>query len=107
MKFELKKTGRALALTSALVAAVSLSAIPGTAQAQWYGGGHGWHGGWHGGGWHRGGWGGVGLGLAAGALAGAAIASSAYPYYGYGYGYGYPYYSYPSYGPSPYYYDGY
>src|ERR1700675_3709384 len=37
-----KKTGRALALTSALVAAVSLSVAPSTAEAAWHGGG-GWH----------------------------------------------------------------
>jgi hypothetical protein len=83
---QLKKTGRALALTTALVAAASLSAVPSAAYAR------GWHGSGH---WHGGGrWAGpaVGLGILGGALAGAAIASS--PYY---YGYGYPYYSYPPY----------
>jgi hypothetical protein len=97
-----KKTGRALAVTTAIVAAVSFSAAPGTAYAQrghgggggWHGGGGGWHGG--GGGWrgHRGGgWGGagIGLGVLGGALAGAAIANSYYGY-PYSYGYGYPYY---------------
>jgi hypothetical protein len=97
MKLEfLRKTGRALALSSALVAAVSLTVAPTAAEAAWHG-----RGGWHGGGWHGGGW---GWGVAAGALAGAAIASSAYPYgYPY-YAYGYPYYGYP---PAPGYYYGY
>jgi hypothetical protein len=97
MKFEFaKKTGRALALTSAIVAAVSLSVVPSSAYAR------GWHGG---GGWHGGRWGGagIGFGLAAGALTGVAIASSAYPYYPYSYGYGYPYYG----GYAPYGYYGY
>src|SRR3954452_6244275 len=80
-----KKTGRALAVTAAIVAAVSFSAAPSTAYAQrghgggggWHGGGGGWHGGgggWHGGGggWHGGGgwrghggggWGGAGIGF--------------------------------------------
>ena len=101
MTFEFaKKTGRALALTSALVAAVSLSTVPTGAYA------HGWHDGgrWQGG--HH--WGGgrgaaIGLGILGGALAGAAIASSPY-YYPYSYGYGYPYYGYA---PAPYYYYGY
>ena len=51
-----KKTGRALAVTAAIVAAVSFSVAPGTAYAQrgHGGGGHGGGGGgWHGGG---GGW---------------------------------------------------
>ncbi len=102
MTFEFaRKTGRALALTSALVAAASLSVVPSSAYAR------GWHGGsWHGGGWHRGP--GIGLGILGGALVGAAIASSTYPYYYgypyYSYGYGYPYYSY---GPAPYYGSGY
>jgi hypothetical protein len=89
------KTGRGLALSAAIIGAVSLAAAPAAQAREWHGGGH-----WHGGGWHHhgGGWGGaaVGLGLLGGALAGAAIASSPY-YYGYsypyyGYGYGYPYY---------------
>ena len=94
-----KKTGRGLALSAALVGAVSLAAAPAAQARDWHGGGH-----WHGGGWHHGGgWGGaaVGLGLLGGALAGAAIASS--PYY---YGYSYPYYGY-GYGYSPYGYYGY
>jgi hypothetical protein len=97
-----KKTGRALAMTAAIVAAVSLSIGPSPAYAQhrgggggWHGGGGGWHGGgggWRGGGWgHRGGgwgWGAAGIGL--GILGGAAIANSYYGY-PYSYGYGYPY----------------
>src|SRR5258708_18547516 len=83
MTFEFaKKTGRALALTSALVPAVSLSVAPGSAYARdWHGGG-GWHGGHH--------WGGsgIGLGILGGAVVGAAIAST--PYY-YPYSYSYPY----------------
>jgi hypothetical protein len=94
MTFQLKKTGRALALTSALVAAVSLSVIPATAEAAWRGGGGHFRGGGH----FHGGGAALGFGLAAGALAGAAIASS--PYY---YGYGYPYYA----SPYPYGYYGY
>ena len=107
-----KKTGRALAVTAAIVAAVSLSIGPSPAYAQhrggggWHGGGGGWHGGggWRGGWGHRGGgWGGagIGFGILGGALAGAAIANS---YYGYGYpydyygGYGYPYDYYGGYG---------
>lgn len=93
-----KKTGRGVALSAALVGALSLAAVPAAQARNWHGGGH-----WHGGGWHRGGgWGGaaVGLGLLGGALAGAAIASSpyyysySYPYYGYGYSYPYGYYGY-------------
>src|ERR1700676_3240567 len=59
-----KKTGRVLAVTVAVLAAVSLTSGPGTAYAQrgggWHdgGGGGGWHGG---GGWGRG-WGGGGGG---------------------------------------------
>jgi hypothetical protein len=101
-----KKTGRAVGLTAAIVAAVSFSVAPGTAYAQrgqgggghgggghggggWHGGGGGWHGGGHrGGGW---GWGAAGIGL--GILGGAAIANSYYGYpYSYGYGYPYDYY---------------
>ena len=74
------KTGRALVLTTAVVAAVSLSTAPGVAYADW-GGGHGgggWHGrggGWHGGGgWGRGYGGGWGRGYGGG-------------YYPYSYGY--------------------
>lgn len=97
-----KKTGRGLALSAALIGAVSLAAAPAAQAREWHGGGH-----WHGGGWHHGGgWGGaaVGFGLLGGALAGAAIASSpyyygySYPYYGYGYGSSYPYYGYSPYG---------
>jgi hypothetical protein len=60
-----KKTGRVLAVTVAVLAAVSLTSGPGTAYAQrgggWHGGGGG--GGWHGGGgWGGGGWGGGGWG---------------------------------------------
>src|SRR5437773_1535163 len=103
-----KKIGRALAVTAAIVAAVSFTAAPSTAYAQrghggggggWHGGGGGWHGGgggwrgggggWRGGGggWRGGGWGGagIGFGILGGALAGAAIAIS---YYGYPYSYG-------------------
>lgn len=107
-----KKTGRALALTSALVAAVSLSAVPSSAYARgWNGGngGNGWHGGggWRGG--HHGGGAAIGLGILGGVLVGSAIAANSY--YPYSYGYGYPYYgySYPyySYGPTPYYGAGY
>ena len=90
MTFEfLKKTGRAIALASALVAVVSLGA-PTAAEAFHGGGGGGFHGGggggWHGGGggWHGGGFGG-GFGAS--------------PFY-YDYGYsncGYPYYGYYGY----------
>jgi hypothetical protein len=65
MTFEfLKKTGRAVALTSALVAAVSLTVVPSTAQAAWRGGGGGWQGGrgWGDHGRGGGGWGGQGGG---------------------------------------------
>jgi hypothetical protein len=100
-----KKTGRAVGLTAAIVAAVSFSVAPGTAYAQrghgggggWHGGGGGWHGGgggWRGGGgWggHRGGWGWGGAAIGLGILGGAAIANSYYGY-PYSYGYGYPYY---------------
>ena len=88
-----KKTGRGLAMTAAILAAVSLTAAPGTAFAR------DWHGGGHWGGHHHGGGGaGIALGLLGGALAGAAIASAANPYY-YPYSYGY---AYPSYGYNPY-----
>jgi hypothetical protein len=96
-----RKTGRGLALSAALLGAVSLTAAPSVAYAD-----RGHHGGWHGGGhWgghhHGGGGAGIALGLLGGALAGAAIANSyySYPYYGYSYpyyggGYAYPYYGY-------------
>src|SRR5258708_38774215 len=74
-----KRTGRGLAVTGALLAAVTLAAAPASAR-EWHGGG-----GWHGGG-HHGGWGGAGggLGIPGGPLAGAAIANSySHPYYGY------------------------
>ena len=118
MTFEFaKKTGRALALTSAVVAAVSLSAMPSSAYARdWHDGGN-WHGG---GGWHGNHWDGaaIGLGILGGALVGATVASNSYYYpysysYPYSYGYGYPYYGYGygnpyySYGPAPYSGDGY
>src|SRR5262245_51747997 len=89
-----KKTARALAATAAVVGALSLSVVPGTANAQ----------GWRGGGWQGGHWhhhngispgAAVGLGLGAFALGSALGASAAYPYYGYSnpyYGYSYPYY---------------
>src|SRR3954471_5624899 len=68
------KTGRALAMSAAIVAAVSLTAAPGTAYAdRGHHGGGGWHGGGgHWGGHRGGGWGGggVALGLLGGALAG-------------------------------------
>ena len=41
----LKKTGRAVALSTALVAAGAFSMAPTAAEAAWHGGGHG---GWHG-----------------------------------------------------------
>src|SRR6202035_2505818 len=92
-----KRTGRAVALSAALVAAVSFTVVPDTAFAQHRGGGGGggfhgggafhagcgggfrggWGGGWRGGGWGRGGWG-WGWPVAAGLFAGAALA---YPYY--------------------------
>jgi hypothetical protein len=99
-----KKTGRGLAVTAAVLAAVSLTTVPETAYAQrgggggggggfhgggsggggFHGGGGGWGGGWHGGGggWHRGGhWRGRGWGGGWGR-----------PYF-YGYPYAYsPYY---------------
>jgi hypothetical protein len=85
-----KRTGRGLALATALVGAVSLAAAPGAAYARDHGGWHGHHG-WGGGG--------IALGVLGGAIAGAAIANS---YYGYPYhGYTYPYYGgsyYPYYG---------
>jgi hypothetical protein len=86
-----KRTGRAVALSAALVAAASFTITPTTAYAQHRGGGGGggFHGGgFHGGGFHGGGWrggwhrgGGWGWGwpVAAGLFAGAALAS--YPYY--------------------------
>ena len=82
-----KKAGRGLAITATILAAVSLTAAPGTAYAR------DWH---HGGGgnWdhHHGGPGpGLVLGLLAGGVAGAAIASAANPY---NYNYGYPAYGY-------------
>ena len=94
-----KKAGRGLALTTAIVSALSLATAPASYARDWHGGGGGhWGGGHWGGGHHRGGhWGGGGiaLGLLGGALAGAAIASAANPYY-YNYSYPYPYsYSYP------------
>src|SRR5205085_1057620 len=83
-----KRTGRAVALSAALVAAASLTLVPGTAYAQprGGGGGGGFHGGgFHGGGFHGGGFrggrgfrgGGWGWGwpVAAGLFAGAALAS--------------------------------
>src|SRR5438270_13961212 len=81
-----KKTGRALAVTAAIVGAVSISAAPSTAYAQRGHGGGGWHGGgggWHGGGWRGGrggGWGGagIGLGVLGGGLGGAADAHAFY-----------------------------
>src|SRR3954465_10793464 len=94
-----KKSGRGLAVATAVLAAVSLTAAPGSAYARdWHGGhgGGGWHGGGgHWGGHHRGGgqWGGhrhvgggagIAVGVLGGGLAGAAIANS--------YGYSYPYY---------------
>ena len=59
-----KRTGRAVALSAALVAAVSFTVVPDTAYAQHRGGGGGgFHGGWGGGGWHGGGgWRGGGWG---------------------------------------------
>jgi len=48
-----KRTGRAVALSVAVVAASSLAFAPGAAYAQRGGGGGGFHGG--GGGWHGGG----------------------------------------------------
>src|SRR5438552_679028 len=97
-----KNTGRRLAISAALLAAVSFAVAPGTAYAQHRGGGgthsgswSGHSGNWHGGSW-RGGWHGRGWGwgwpVVGGLVAGAAIASAAYPYY---YGYPYSYYGYP------------
>src|SRR4051812_25143775 len=66
-----KRTGRALAVTAAVVAALSLSTAPNTAYAQR--GGGGWHGG---GGWDGGGGvgvGGVGRGAAGGGVAGRGV----------------------------------
>jgi len=96
-----KKTGHGLAMTTAILAAVSLTAAPGTVFARdWHGGGH-WGGGHWGGHHHHGGGAGIALGLLGGAPAGAAIASAANPYYApYSYSYGY---GYPSYGYYPYY----
>src|SRR5438270_4141828 len=54
-----KRTGRAVALSAALVAAASLTLVPGTAYAQHRGGGGG--GGFHGGGFHGGGFHGGGF----------------------------------------------
>src|SRR5579872_743182 len=63
-----QKSGRTLAVTAAVVAAVSLTAAPGTAYAE-----HG----------HGGDRGGVALRILGGAVAGAVIAGAASPYYGY------------------------
>ena len=65
-----KKAGRGLAMTATILAAVSLTAAPGTAYARdWH---HGGGGNWH---HHHGGPGpGLVLGLLAGGVAGAAIA---------------------------------
>ena len=70
-----KKAGRGLAMTATILAAVSLTAAPGTAYARdWH---HGGGGNWH---HHHGGPGpGLVLGLLAGGVAGAAIASAARP----------------------------
>jgi len=73
---------RRIVLAAAAVIAIgAIGALPGTAEARWYGGG--WHGGWHG----HGGWGGFGWGFAPGFALGFGA-----PYYG-GY-YGGPYYAY-------------
>ena len=73
---------RRIVLAAAAVIAIgAIGALPGTAEARWYGGG--WHGGWHG----HGGWGGFGWGFAPGVALGFGA-----PYYG-GY-YGGPYYAY-------------
>jgi len=79
-----KKTGHGLAMTTAILAAVSLTAAPGTVFARdWHGGGAG-----------------IALGLLGGALAGAAIASASNPYYyPYDYSYAYPSYGYSYYAP--------
>jgi hypothetical protein len=69
MRKSISKTVVAGLASLAMAAAVVLPTTP--AQAQWHGGGGGFHGGgwhgggfhgggWHGGGWHRGGWGGGG-----------------------------------------------
>ena len=95
----LKGPVRTLAFSAAVLGALSIGGLPGTAYAQHHRGG-GWHGGgWHGGGW-RGGWhhGGIGTGAAIGLGLGAFALGSAlgaYPYYGYSYPsytYAYPYY---------------
>ena len=93
------KANRAAGLTAALLAAVSLTAVPTAAHAKkWRHHGHQWQG--H----HRHGGNGaaIALGVLGGALTGAAIASgSSYyrPYYShpYSYGYSYPYYGYYGY----------
>ena len=94
-----KKTGRTLAILSAVAGTLSLTAAPGAYARDWHGGGWG---GWHGGGYYRHNGGAVALGILGGALAGAAIAGATRPYYynhSYPYTYAYPYrYSYPYYG---------
>jgi hypothetical protein len=81
-----RKTGRGLAMMTAVVAVVAFTAAPGTANAKdWRYGHHHHHGGW--------GNGGVALGILGGALAGAAIASATNPYY---------YAPTPYYAPAPY-----
>ena len=96
-----KKTGRGLAASAAILAAVSLTAAPSAAYARdWHGGGH-WGGGHWGGYRHHGGGGaGIALGILGGALAAGAIASATSPYYyPYSYSYGYPYSGYYGYYP--------
>src|SRR5438132_4400731 len=56
-----KRTGRAVALSAALVAAASFTITPTTAYAQHRGGGGGGGGGFHGGGFHGGGFHGGGF----------------------------------------------
>ena len=109
---ELRKQGRPMGKSAAILFAVGLfvSGFTGVAEARGGGGGHGGGGhggggGHYGGGGFRGGYGyGVGLGLGLGAL------YYGYPYYGYpyypysdGYGdYGYPSNGYPAPPPPPY-----
>ena len=46
---------RKLSLVAVAAASLGLAALAPTSASAW-GGGGGWHGGWHGGGWHGGGW---------------------------------------------------
>jgi hypothetical protein len=94
MPYSIRKT--VVAAVTALGMATAVATISTPAEAQWHGGGGGFHGGgFHGGGFHGGGYHGGGFYGGRGYYGGGYLGGLGYwPYYGgygNGYGYGYPY----------------